>query len=602
VLYQPLIKTSRSIEMSNDNATIQLQLRKRQSQLESSATAQKSTISFAKTVGLAGGVGAAWMLAIANPAVAAAAAIVGAANYYASTTAETKKVGEFRPLLGRKSLSALAMGLDRRTVILDPIASIEDDVLYLGDDELGEWILLSSARAETAQFLAQFPPDKWDEAIELAARECYRTYGYLFRQDAEARARMRHERVGLHTLSAVKGEAQCLLADAAIAPAPAIGAATQLGAIPVQAVGVEVDGDESRPEAIAPQDGPLSVLLANPYQNRLIFGGQRTGKSFLAAIATRYLASKGIKVFHLNLSHTRTSEGRDEDAEYWQHATASIRFDLGALDSATAKQVIEASIKMVRDFWAQTGAILVVDEAPAQAAVSNMHRGLLEPLNAAIASLSSQCNSTGVKRGKSIWAIGPEFIAANMVQHGKSFCKTGSLTHVFIHPASQSEWNGQRLVFDTSLFKQLTTNFQTAILDPGNAELCDRAVQIEGRFYSLDGLTLPDWDGRKCVAAKVEKVRGVAESSDYVVAEKVRTEPRKPEAIEPSENPIESVMKKIAVKVKASGSEGITKRDINAALSKGQREHLEAALKALLTCYSDHYRFDPESGRIFLKG
>jgi hypothetical protein len=289
--------------MPNDNATIQLQLRKRQSQLESSATAQKSTISFAKTVGLAGGVGAAWMLAISNPAVAAAAAIVGAANYYASTTAETKKVGEFRPLLGRKSLSALAMGLDRRTVILDPIASIEDDVLYLGDDELGEWILLSSARAETAQFLAQFPPDKWDEAIELAARECYRTYGYLFRQDAEARARMRHERVGLHTLSAVKGEAQCLLADAAIAPVPAIGAATQLGAIPVQAVGVGVEVAIAPPETypmanteVSPDDRraliarlkeecPALLKLAKSHPIRAV-GVQRAGKSTLVKLLT----------------------------------------------------------------------------------------------------------------------------------------------------------------------------------------------------------------------------------------------------------------------------------------------------------------------------
>jgi hypothetical protein len=278
-----------------------------------------------------------------------------------------------------------------------------------------------------------------------------------------------------------------------------------ISAIPVAVspVAVEAVQEDSRPEAIAPQDGPLSILLANPYQNRLVFGEQRTGKSFLVAIATRYLASKSIKTYHLNLSHTKTSEGRDEDAEYWQHATESIRCDLGALGSATASSIIDKAIKMVQTFWAQTGAILVVDEGPAQAATSNMHRGLLEPLNALIASLSSQCNSTGVKRGKSIWAIGPEFIAANMTQHGKSFCKTSSLVHVFIHPASQSEWNGQRLVFDTGLFKQLSTNFQGAILETASAEFCDRAAQIEGCFYSLDGLTLPDWDGKKCVAAAI---------------------------------------------------------------------------------------------------
>lgn len=313
------------------------------------------------------------------------------------------------------------------------------------------------------------------------------------------------------------GEAPQLTLGPASSPAtaqsPKVGAQTQLGAIPIADSLVEAAPDDSRPEAIAPEDGPLSVLLANPCQNRLFFGGQRTGKSFLAAIATRYLASKGIKIYHLNLSHTKTSEGRDEDAEYWQHATASIRCDLGSLGTETASSVIDKAVKMVQTFWAQTGAILVVDEGPAQAATSNMHRGLLEPLNALIASLSSQCNSTGVKRGKSIWAIGPEFIAANMTQHGKSFCKAGRLVHVFIHPASQSAWNGQRLVFDTGLFKQLSTNFQGAILDPASAEFCDRTAQIEGCFYSLDGLTLPDWDGKKCVAAAIPSESKPAPSS-----------------------------------------------------------------------------------------
>ena len=245
---------------------------------------------------------------------------------------------------------------------------------------------------------------------------------------------------------------------------------------------------------------PVGLLTANPYQNRLFFGGQRTGKSFLAAIATRYLASKGIKVFHLNLSYTLTSEGRDEDAEYWEHATESIRFDLDGLDEEEALKVIDSAVGMVESFWSTTGAILVVDEAPAQASRVNGYAHLLERLNKKIASCSAQSNSTGVKRGKSVWAIGPEFVAGNMTQEGKSFCKTGSLVHVFIHPQGQSEWNGQRLVFDTGLFQQLTANFQTAILDPNLAPSCTRGTQVDGTFTISDGSELPSWSGEKCVA------------------------------------------------------------------------------------------------------
>jgi hypothetical protein len=391
------------------------------------------------------------------------------------------------------------------------------------------------------------------------------------------------------------GEAPTLSLGPASSPAtaqpPKVGTQTQLGAISIASSPVEVLQDDSRPEAIAPQDGPLSVLLATPYQNRLVFGGQRTGKSFLVAIATRYLASKGIKVYHLNLSHTKTSEGRDEDAEYWQHATASIRCDLGSLSTETASSVIDKAINMVQNFWAQTGAILVVDEGPAQAATSNMHRVLLDPLNALIAAMSSQCNSTGLKRAKSVWAIGPEFVAANMTQHGKSFCKMGSLVHVFIHPASQSEWNGQRLVFDTGLFKQLSTNFQGTILETASAEFCDRAAQIEGSFYSLDGLTLPDWDGKKCVAAAIP--HEVKHSSPPPPDHQGQAEKPKPV----SENSAATLEQQIADFIKAypPGSGGLKLREIKRKFRNEDPKKVEGICLTLARCFPDKFRISEDT-------
>jgi hypothetical protein len=352
---------------------------------------------------------------------------------------------------------------------------------------------------------------------------------------------------------------------------------------------------DSRPEAIAPEDGPLSILLATPYQNRLVFGGQRTGKSFLVAIATRYLASKGIKIYHLNLSHTKTSEGRDEDSEYWQHATASIRCDLGSLSAETASSVIDKAIGMVQTFWAQTGAILVVDEGPAQAATSNRHRVLLDPLNALIAAMSSQCNSTGLKRAKSVWAIGPEFVAANMTQHGKSFCKMGSLVHVFIHPASQSEWNGQRLVFDTGLFKQLSTNFQGTILETASAEFCDRAAQIEGSFYSLDGLTLPDWDGKKCVAAAIPNEAKHSSSIAYPPPPDHQGQAEKPKPV--IENPAATLEQQIADCIKAypPGNGGLKLREIKRKFRNEDPKKVEGICLTLARCFPDKFRISEDT-------
>ena len=258
--------------------------------------------------------------------------------------------------------------------------------------------------------------------------------------------------------------------------------------------------------------GPVERISGSPFQNRLIFGGQRTGKSFLAAIATRQLAATiGLRVFHLNFSHTLTSEGRDEDQEYWEHAAESIRCDLGAMDADEASVFIDSAIAMVDRFWrnpATIGAILVIDEAPSLASRSNAHKALLEPLKMKIASFSSETNSTGGKRSKSVWAIGPEFVSGNMTQEGKSFCKTGKLVHVFIHPKSVSEWNGQTLSFDSGLHQQLIANFNTAVEEPSAAPNCTRGVQIDGRFTNLDGLKLEPWSGTKCQANETVTIGG----------------------------------------------------------------------------------------------
>jgi hypothetical protein len=63
----------------------------------------------------------------------------------------------------------------------------------------------------------------------------------------------------------------------------------------------------------------LNLVMQSPDLSRLMIGGQRTGKSYFAAVASRELSrSLDWKIFHINLA----SYGA-EDGYYWQHAPIS---------------------------------------------------------------------------------------------------------------------------------------------------------------------------------------------------------------------------------------------------------------------------------------
>jgi len=85
-----------------------------------------------------------------------------------------------------------------------------------------------------------------------------------------------------------------------IATSSPIGNTTCLGAVEVPAS----PAADSSHEATA-----LSALLTSPFLSRAWFGAQRTGKSYLAAVASLELSKRGISIYHLNLA----SYG-DEDA------------------------------------------------------------------------------------------------------------------------------------------------------------------------------------------------------------------------------------------------------------------------------------------------
>ncbi|MCY7283700.1 MAG: hypothetical protein LH679_09690, partial [Cyanobacteria bacterium CAN_BIN43] len=357
--------------MHTDQQRLHLDLRRRQGQLEAIAKSNRKTYSLGKGVGLMGGLGAAWLLCIANPAVGAVVGAIALVNYAAAAMGETEKTGEYRPLLGRKSLASLAMGLDRQGAIAPPSVTIEDDALYLDDGELGEWLLLRTAMPQTVAFLSSYPAQHRDEVMELASTEAYRTYGYLFRSEPDTRHQMKAEAVGQYAYDAVREQADYLRGSGAAVSteAPMIGNDTRLGAIAVPAETVV-------PEPIAPKVQPSNAfakVLSDPFESRAIFGSQRTGKSLFAAVCSATIADKQqTQIFHLNLA----SFG-DEDLRYWKHATLSIAADLSAADEFTARELIKNSMRLIQQFYATQNAVLIVDEIATIGSTSNRYKALL---------------------------------------------------------------------------------------------------------------------------------------------------------------------------------------------------------------------------------
>lgn len=244
---------------------------------------------------------------------------------------------------------------------------------------------------------------------------------------------------------------------------------------------------ESPPPAVAPSSGvsrvlsPLDRLLASPYQSRAIFGAQRTGKSYLAAIATQQMSLKGTKVFHVNLH----SYG-DEDARYWTHAQ-SVQGDMGHLPEDEVLDLTARAIKLVRDFTATRDAILVVDEITLTGATANPYAESLEPLLKAIASICSELASTGKKRQQAIWTLSPDFVAGMLTQPTKAI-KSLAVTFVAIPPGRSVDWQGQAIGFHAESFANIQRNYPA--LTDAPAMNCERMVFVDGLW--LDMGTLPN--------------------------------------------------------------------------------------------------------------
>jgi hypothetical protein len=197
----------------------------------------------------------------------------------------------------------------------------------------------------------------------------------------------------------------------------------------------------------------LDLVVQSPGISRLMIGGQRTGKSYFAAVASRELAQQGWQIFHINLA----SYGAEDDY-YWRHAYKSVKGDLASItDSNQAIDLIASAIDLVNEFITTEGAILIVDEIVF--AGSKYGKWDTSAFLRIVAEQISALTSSGMKRERAIWALCPELVAGSMKDAVKAI-KSLNLLYVAITPEMSVQWGSQTIKFDKSVHQQVTANFK----------------------------------------------------------------------------------------------------------------------------------------------
>ncbi|MEL7494182.1 MAG: AAA family ATPase [Cyanobacteria bacterium J06554_11] len=465
-------------------------------------------------------------LCLATGSVGAAPLVLGGLLYTAATARELATTKALTPLPWAK-IDVLAAFSAHRSGVGQPTVEVAD-YQHLSDEEKATYVLCTLLAPATAALLNDRSEDEQTVIFQDMRETLLRHYREMpFQLDDGTVATVnilddphRAARVlyggpegflGQYQRTLPAQLARALPSDLTAQPQPMqlpvepvaqIGAQTQLKAIEVDVepssdipsiseflgdtgatvAGLEDVWAESPSSYSVAIDLPTvkSTLIENPYNSTAIFGSQRTGKSYLAAVASRELnRARGTQVFHVNLA----SYG-DEDELYWKHAK-SIRADLSTTDTYTAERLIEAACKVIEEFYSTKNSLLVFDEFAYVGSKSNKHLEALQPLLMLVADKISTLASTGVKRQKAIWTIAPEFVAGQLVKDALAIKKL-SLCLVGITPGRSIDWNGNRITFNQELYQQIGNNYPVS--PPPSGFDCDRIAYIAGQWRPV-GLT-----------------------------------------------------------------------------------------------------------------
>jgi hypothetical protein len=233
----------------------------------------------------------------------------------------------------------------------------------------------------------------------------------------------------------------------------------------------------------------LDAVMKSPGISRLMIGWQRTGKSYFAAVASRELAARGWKIYHVNLASYGT-----EDSYYWEHATRSVVGDLASItDESEAKALIERAIDCLNDFWAQENAIMVCDEITYMGSRFGQWEDEVNEFLCLVAGRISALTSSGMKRVKAIWALCPELVSGSLKGPAKAI-KSLELMLFAIAPERKVDWQGQEISFSHAVYKQVAYNFDGLSMPTAEQiQLChdheiDRICYLNGEWLPVGDL------------------------------------------------------------------------------------------------------------------
>jgi hypothetical protein len=239
------------------------------------------------------------------------------------------------------------------------------------------------------------------------------------------------------------------------------------------------------------QNRLIDTLIDNPYQCRAIIAGQRTGKTYGAAVATYALKQDGTKVYYLNLQ----DHGQGNAAAF-AHADKVAIGNLAKLgQSEAAIDLVGDAIDIVREFYAEDDAILVIDEWMSLGAETLEISGL-DSLWKEIANKATALTSNGIGSGKAIWGLAPFFKATSLRKDARTLKLFAPLV-LSIAPGQSVPWqnpkNGKttQITMNAQVIGDVCTNWQNAIVPP--ADELARQWKRDGsdRVYWWNGVWNP---------------------------------------------------------------------------------------------------------------
>lgn len=261
---------------------------------------------------------------------------------------------------------------------------------------------------------------------------------------------------------------------------------------------------------------PIEVLGRDPYQSMGVIGGQRTGKTYTAALHTQNV-KRNLKaiIIYINLM-----DANGDAADDWDHADIVITCHLRKLSPSKAKAVIERVTAVVNEFFNGLNQILVFDEwvgftskanqwpkkasqeAAAAAIESREAKTFIEPEGLGISAIelmnlvmavTGELTQSGKKQAKAIWLLSPMVKAGAMEPQGLVIKEVAPMV-VAISKDESVTWKhpvtglDQEIGFDDAGYRASIPNMGLPPIESIPKLGCVRLLFAKGTWYSLDNL------------------------------------------------------------------------------------------------------------------